>query len=86
MYKEVRAWAARFLELAWLPLSMLSEREHSPSAHLSAVALHAIALLQVHDFAQNLKDCERQLKQLEIASAGTDSTWNHAASVLAKFC
>ena len=27
-------------------------------------------VLQVHDFAQTLKECEKQIKQLEIASVG----------------
>lgn len=33
----------------------------------------ASLFLKVHDFAQGLKECERQLKQLETASAGLQS-------------
>ena len=51
--------------------SCSASQKQIPPAQVSALALHIIALLQVHDFAQNMKQCERQLKQLEIASAGT---------------
>lgn len=29
-------------------------------------------MLQVHDFAQTIKECEKQVKQLEIATTGTN--------------
>lgn len=85
MYKEVRTCAATYKKLAKASSALqvvLSKREQTPSAQALAVALHVNALLQVHDYAQNLKECERQLKQLEIASVGTQSIWNEICQVL----
>ena len=74
MYKEVRTVAAKFWKLAralLYPASCAQRSRIEPVCTGPGVALHVISLLQVHDFAQLLKECERQVKQLEIASAGT---------------
>lgn len=80
MYREVGDCATAFDKLLRSSVCTAS-RKNSSFALASAVALHPIAFLQVHDFAQTLKECEMQLKQLEIASLGTRTIEIHAPSL-----
>ena len=63
---------------------MFCEREQFRLLWAFAVALHIIPLMQVHDFAQTLKECERQLKQLEVASLGNANDWDPRSVIVAK--
>lgn len=67
MYKEVSAGRARLTKLCILFVSTKTcLLQHLSRPHAKS------SILQVHDYAQLLKECEKQIKLLETATTGVD--------------